>query len=320
MAFASAPGYTNLPSGNFVPTIFSQKALKAFRKLSVVEAVTNTEFYGEIAAYGDTVRIIREPEITINAYTRGTTPVVQDLADDDFSVTVDKANYFAFAIDDVEKKQAHNNWEELASNRAAYKIKDAYDAEVLNYMAISATKNANYIGSTWSGSTETVNSVKVATGVTPSATAYTPLGIMARAQRIMDLANVPTDSRYLVADPVFYEQLSDENSKLLNALYTDKGILRNGMISDGEVRGFQLYKSNNLPTGGTGPDSASGSSANYGTLIFGHMSAVATVSQIAKTETFRSQERFADVVRGLHLYGRGIIRPESLVVVRYGVQ
>jgi hypothetical protein len=310
MAFESAVGYANLPNGNFSPTIFSQKALLELRKTSVVEDVTNTDYFGEISKFGDVVTIMREPDITITPYKRGQEVTTQVLNDDDFTVTVDKANTFQFAIDDLEKRQSHINFEQLASNKAAYELKDAYDAEVLSYMRDSA-RAANYVGTTSAA-------VKVAAGATPSSTVFTPLGIMARAQRILDVANVGTDNRFFIGDPYFYEQLNDENSKLLNNDYTDKGILRNGKVSEGMVRGYKLYRSNNLPVAGTGPSAASGST-NHGVLIFGHKSAVATVSQIDKTESFRSQHTFADVVRGLHMYGRGVIRPEALVVVYYTV-
>ena len=83
MAFGSAGGYSNLPSGNFTPQIFSQKVQKFFRRASVVEDITNTDYAGEIENFGDTVKIIKEPTITVQDYARGGTAVsTQDLADD----------------------------------------------------------------------------------------------------------------------------------------------------------------------------------------------------------------------------------------------
>ena len=109
MAFASSSSagllgssWTNLPNGNFSPVIYSQKVQKAFRKKSVIEDVTNTDYSGEIANYGDSVRIIKEPEITINTYERGTNLATQALADADFTMIIDQANYYQFAIDDIE--------------------------------------------------------------------------------------------------------------------------------------------------------------------------------------------------------------------------
>ena len=99
MAYATAAGYENLPSGNFVPAIYSQKVLKFFRRASVAEAITNTDYSGEIENYGDTVNIIKEPTISVASYTRGSTVNTQDLADDQIQLTVDQGNYFAFKVD-----------------------------------------------------------------------------------------------------------------------------------------------------------------------------------------------------------------------------
>ena len=103
MAFATAAGYGNLPNGNFSPVIYSKQVQLAFRKASIVEAITNSDYFGEIANMGDSVKIIKEPEITVKSYARGTTITPQDLDDEDFSLTVDKANYFAFKVDDIEE-------------------------------------------------------------------------------------------------------------------------------------------------------------------------------------------------------------------------
>ena len=93
MAFGQASGYTNLNSGNFSPIIYSKKVQKAFRKSSVVEDISNTD-YAEISNMGDTVRIIKE-DITINSYLRGTTLATQDLTDADFTMIIDEATTFS---------------------------------------------------------------------------------------------------------------------------------------------------------------------------------------------------------------------------------
>ena len=73
MAFTNASGYNNLSQGNFTPQIFSQKVQKFFRRASVVEDITNTDYAGEIENFGDTVKIIKEPTITVRDYARGQT-------------------------------------------------------------------------------------------------------------------------------------------------------------------------------------------------------------------------------------------------------
>ena len=84
---------------------------------------------------GDSVKIIKEPEITINSYARGTTLATQDLTDADFTMVVTEANYFQFAIDDIEEAHSHINFIDLATDRAGFKLRDAFDREVLGYMS-----------------------------------------------------------------------------------------------------------------------------------------------------------------------------------------
>ena len=135
MAFGQAAGYTNLNSGNFSPVIYSKQVQLAFRKASIVDSITNNDYFGEIANMGDTVKIIKEPEISVSAYLRGTTITQQDLTDNDFSLVVDKANYFAFKVDDIEEAHSHVNFQTLASDRAAFRLADQHDQEVLGYLA-----------------------------------------------------------------------------------------------------------------------------------------------------------------------------------------
>ena len=343
MAFAKATGYTNLNAGNFSPVIYSKKTQLAFRKSSVVEDITNTDYSGEIANYGDSVKIIKEPDITINSYARGTTLATQDLTDADFTMVVDQANYFQFAIDDIEEAHSHVNFMDLATDRAGYKLRDTFDADVLGYMA-----GWEWNGSAWAARTApagtkadaaagndellaanklqagtfggtTNNSIPVAAGGGTGAVT-SPLAILNRMARLMDAANVDTDGRWLVVDPVFVEQLMDEDSKLINADFGGDGEARNGKLP-GTIRGFRIYKSNNLPYKGTGAGTtaAAGSTTNYGVIVAGHDSAVATAEQIAKTESFRSPETFADIVRGIQLYGRKLLRPEAVMTAAYNL-
>jgi hypothetical protein len=347
MAFAVASGHTNLPNGVFSPTIFSMKAQLAFRKKAVALGITNNDYFGEIANKGDTVRILKEPEIVVNAYARGTQITPQDLTDDDFQLTIDQANYFAFKLDDIEIQQAHHNWMSMASDRAAYKMADEMDANVLGYAAgfqkdrttgvwTARTTFPGTLADETAGTNELLSahqltratfvsggsasdSVAVGTSGTYDAT---PLTVINRMARVLDQKNVDSDGRWIVIDPVFKERLMDENSKFVSNDYAAGqnagGKLNNGELG-GKIRGFRVYESQNLPYIGTGPGTAdtNGSSAHYGVIVAGHDSAVAAAQQINKTEKYRDPNSFADVVRGMNLYGRKILRPEALVNVIY---
>lgn len=348
MAFRSAAGYGNLPNGNFSPVIYSKKVQTAFRKTSVVEDITNNDYMGEISNFGDSVRIIKEPEVSVQAYSRGTQVVPQDLDDEDFTLVIDQANYFAFKIDDIEVAHSHVNFESLATDRAGYRLRDQFDQEIFGYMsgykqaALHANASAARVAADKSGTDPvssdadgllasmkldlsdfggTANSIPVG----QNTSAISPLAVINRMARKLDQQNVDRDGRWLVVDPVFAEQLNDENSKLLSNDFAgrqDAGdILRNGRIIDGMVRGFRIYMSNNLPILGTGAGTVAtgGSATNFGVIIAGHDSAVATASQIEKVETYRDNDSFSDVVRGLHLYGRKLLRPEAVTRAIYNV-
>jgi len=293
-------------------------------------------------------------EVQIRPYARGKIIQPQDLTDEDFTMVIDQANEFAFALEDIEQAHSHINWMALATDRAGYKLRDQFDAEVLGYMtgfkqsvignpADTARVLADMPGTkavSSAGADELLasnklnrlsfisaggdNSIPVAPRFPGQQTKPTdlvsPLTILARMSRNLDLQNVDQAGRWIVIDPVFAEMLKDEDSRLFNADYSEKGGLRNGQIGK-QIHGFTVYMSNSLPRVGTGPTTVGtvAQNANYGVIVAGHSSAVASAENLTKTETFRSQETFADVVRGLHVYGRKILRPEAIVTAKYNV-
>ena len=354
MAFSSASGHNNLPNGNFSSVIYSKKVQLAFRKATVTGDITNSDFIGELNSVGDTVRIIKEPEISVSAYSRGTTIAAQDLDDEDFSLVIDKANYFAFKMDDVEESFSHVNFLSLATDRAAHRLADQHDQEVLGYMA--GYKQASLHGAAntvndqvngdkavdTAGSDELLSSMKLkksdfgnittssagdhsiplaarlpgATAL-PTATA-SPAMLVARMARLLDQQQVDTSGRWLVVDPVFMEILRDEDSRLFNSDFGESGGLRNGLVLK-NFHGFRVYTSSNLPAVGTGAGTSgtANQNTNYGAVVAGHDSAVASAEQISKVETYRDPDSFADIVRGMSLYGRKILRPEAIVTAKY---
>ena len=305
MAIPSAAGYTNLPNGGFSPTIFSKQVLLQLRKKSVAEGVTTTQYAGEITDYGSSVQILKEPDITIRDYAKGQQVTAQDLQDDTVTLTVDSAKMFAFTIDDIEAKQSLVGWSELASNKAAYRLKDSFDQAILAKMAAGAVS---------SGTLGTNASPIV---VNNSGGAFSPLDIIGRASRLLDEQSVPEDERFFIAPPHFWEMMTAAGSPITQVYVTgdDESPLRNGQITDKEIRGFKLYKSLNLPKAGSGSDAAG--SGNCGTLIAGHMSSTTTVQQLAKLEVLRNPNSFGQIVRGLHVYGSLVLRPEALVTVKW---
>ena len=318
MAFTTSAGYGNLPSGNFAPEIFSQKVLKFFRRASVAEDITNTDYTGEIENFGDTVNIMKEPTLTVSAYQRGSVVNPQDLADDQITLTVDQANAFAFKIDDIEERHSHVNFEALATSSGAFALKRKFDANILQAMSdgagIAGADDASLSG----GLTTTNSALGTASAPINVETDDAGINLMLLMARVLDDQSVPEENRWFVAPPIFYEKMFQAGNKMAEVQVTGdvSSNLRNGLATPGTLAGFRCYKSTALnSTAGTDQVTLSGvaTDASENVIMAGHISSTSTASHIAKTEVVRSTESFSDVVRGLHVFGRKVLRPESIV-------
>ena len=309
----SVTGQTN---AFFMPKVYSKKVLNFFRKASVAEAITNTDYAGDITAFGDTVRIVKEPTITVYQYERGADVTQTKLTDMEETLTVDVANAFKFKVDDIEKSMSHVNWKEVASSSAAYALKDAFDEGVIAelFSGVSTSSPDHVLGADAAAATQTMaqhqggsNGIDL-TG--SDGTGTDPLDVMAFMARLLDEQNIPEEGRWFVAPPSWYEQLSQSGSKLMSVDFNaGQGSIRNGLVSSGKLRGFDMYKSNNI---------AAASTAS-GKCIAGHISACATAQAITQTEVIRDPDSFGDIVRGLHVYGADVLRSEALVSAFYSI-
>ena len=263
-------------------------------------------------------------------------------------------------MDDIEEQFSHVDFTSLAADRAAYKMADAMDEEVLGYLSgytggagswavnttasgdkansaasngsaadkvgaellaanrLDATDFGNLTISATAGAGSSIPLAPRLPGATAlSATTVSPLTVIARMARIMDTANVDSRGRWIVLDPVFVEMLKDEDARVLNADFGGTGLM-NGLVLN-NLHGFRVYVSNNLPYLGTGAGTTgvTAQEANYGVIVAGQDEAVASAEQINKVENYRDPDSFADIVRGMHLYGRKILRPEAIVTANY---
>ena len=264
----------------WIPSVYSKQVLNFFRKSSVAEAITNTDYSGEITAYGDSVKIIKEPAITVYQYERGADVTQTKLTDAEITLIVDTANAFKFKVDDIESAMSHVNFREAATSSAAYALRDAFDEGVIAtiFSGVASSSPNHVLGS-------------------DSAT---------------DLAAGTFDGtgRWFLANPEFYEVLVQSSSKLLSVDYNaGQGSIRNGLVSSGKLRGFNMYKTNNI---------ASTSNA-AGKCVCGHISSTATAQTITSTEVLRDPDSFGDIVRGLHVYGAKVLRDGALVSAFYGI-
>ena len=306
----SVSGQTN---SFFLPQIFSKKVLNFFRKASVAEAITNTDYAGEISAFGDSVKIIKEPEITIVQYERGQDITATKLTDQEITLVIDIANAFKFIVDDIETSMSHVNFKEVASSSAAYAIRDAFDAGVIAKMiaGVSASSPNHILGS--DNATDLAAGTFDGTGnldIGFGSNEHDPIDVLSHMSRLLDEQNVPEEGSWFLANPEFYEVLVQSSSKLLSVDYNaGQGSIRNGLVSSGKLRGFDMYKTNNI--------AATTNAA--GQCLAGHMSATCTAQTITSTEVIRDPDSFGDIVRGLHVYGSKVLRPEALVSAFYGI-
>jgi len=297
----------------FMPSVFSKKVLNFFRKASVAEAITNTDYAGEIAAFGDSVKIIKEPVITVYQYERGADVTQTKLTDQETTLVVDTANAFKFIVDDIETAMSHVNFKEVASSSAAYALRDAYDTGIIAslFAGVSASSPNHILGS--DSATDLAAGTFDGTGnldIGFGSNEHDPIDVLSHMARLLDEQNVPEEGRWFLADPAFYEVLVQSSSKLLSVDYNaGQGSIRNGLVSTGKLRGFDMYKTNNI---------AAASNA-AGKVIAGHMSAAASAQAITSTEVIRDPDSFGDIVRGLHVYGSKVLRPEALVSAFYGI-
>jgi len=309
----SVSGQTN---SFFLPKIYSKKVLNFFRKASVVEAITNTDYAGEISAFGDSVRIIKEPVISVSDYTRGSDTTATKLTDQELTLVVDSAKAFKFIVDDIETNMSHVNFKEVATSSAAYALRDSYDAAVIASMfsGVSTSSPDHVLGADASAATQTMGQHQGgsnAIDLTGSdGTGTDPLDVMAFMAKLLDEQSVPEEGRWFVAPPSFYNELSQSGSKLLSVDFNaGQGSIRNGLVSSGKLRGFDMYKSNNVAAASTAT----------GKILAGHISSTATAQTIISTEVLRDPSSFGDIVRGLHVYGAKVLRPEALVSAFYTV-
>ena len=303
----------NQTNSFFLPKVYSKQVLNFFRKASVVEAITNTDYAGEISGFGDTVRIIKEPTITVYQYERGQNVTSTKLTDQEISLVVDTANAFKFICDDIETNMSHVNFRDVATSSAAYALRDAFDEGVIATMiaGVSAASPNHILGS--DSATDLAGGTFDGTGnldIGFGTSEHDPIDVLSHMARLLDEQNVPEEGRWFVANPEFYEVLVQSSSKLLSVDYNaGQGSIRNGLVSSGKLRGFDMYKTNNIAA----------TSNAAGQCLAGHMSSTASAQTITSTEVIRDPDSFGDIVRGLHVYGAKVLRPDALVSAFYGI-
>ena len=273
--------------GGFIPEVFSKLLQAKFYSSSVLPAISNTDYEGEISGQGDKVHIRTVPNVTVADYT-GTVSYA-DLTTSTVELLIDQAKSYSFKMDDILGAQGDVDMLAEASKDAAESMRIAVETDVL----------ANVVtGATTIGSQATITSSNILTNILDIA-------------KELDELNIPEEGRFIVLPPSMVSLL--KQSELRQAYLTGDSTspLRNGQV--GQVDRFTVYQSNLLYTPAAGAD------ATYTHVLAGHPKAITFASQFTNTETVRLESTFGDGVRGLKVYGRKVVTPDCLAVGKWKV-
>lgn len=298
MSYPVTSGRPNY-SGNFIPEIWSGKLIQNFYDATVLSAIANTDYEGEIRRMGDTVNIRTTPEITIRDYVKGQTLTVENPDKPKIQLVIDKGEYFACIEDDVDKVQSDINLMDTWSKDASERMKIKIDQRVL--AAIVTDVDAANEGATAGRISADINLGTASSPVSVDKTNV--LDYLVDLGTVLDEANCPEGNRFVVipAKAAGYIKKSDLRDASLSGDGTS--ILRNGRL--GMIDRFTVYMSHNLPYSGTG-------GSKKFSVVAGHKMGFTFASQMTEMETIRSETTFGNIIRGLQVYGYQTVKPEAL--------
>ena len=270
---------------NFIPQIWSARLLAHLDKIHVYAGLVNRDYEGEIKQFGDTVKINQIGDITIKKYTGAAIDAPDDLTGEQDTLTIDQANYFNFAIKDVDNAQTNPKLMNEAMARAAYGLNDTVDSLLAEFMLAGA---AGAIGSDESPFVPTKDD------------AY---DLLVDLGTELTEKNVPLLGRWVVVPPFYHGLLQKDSRFVGNGTDVNMAILQGGHI--GAAAGFQIYVSNNVPnTDG----------AKY-KILGGTNAGASFAEQITETEGYRPESNFSDAVKGLHLCGVKVLQKNALATL-----
>ena len=298
MAFPVAPGGANY-TGNFIPEIWASKLIENFYDATVLSAISNTDYEGEIKQHGDKVNIRTTPELTIRSYEKGMKLMVERPDKPKVVLNIDQGEYFAAIEDDVDKTQSDINLMQNWSRDASEKMKIKIDSNVLTGMLPDIS--SQNMGATAGRISGNIN--LGAAGAALQVTKTNVLDYIVDAGLVLDEANSPESNRFMVI-PAWMAALI-KKSDLKDASLTGDGtsVLRNGRI--GMIDRFTLYVSHNLNRVTDGGNQCF-------SVIAGHKMGLTFASQMTEMETLRSESTFGSIIRGLQVYGYKVVKPEAL--------
>lgn len=266
---------------NFLSTVWSEALTRQLDNKYVAVSNCNRDYDGDIVGRGSTVKVCSVGNVKVSDYTKNTDLASPEILDDSaVTITIDQAKSFNFQIDDIDRAQSSPKLMEMAMANAASALANVADKYVFGlYTDIGA------------GNTVTESSL----------TASNIIDTIVSAREKLLANGVPgSESTVLEVSPAVAALII--KSKILQGT-ENTDALSNGCI--GKFIGFDVFVSSNIGVDGTGNIKCFARTKR----------AIAFAEQINEVEAYRPESRFADAVKGLHLYGAKIIYPDELVLV-----
>ena len=270
---------------SFIPEVWTQSMLHALDAKYIGVANCNRQYEGEIKEKGNIVHICGLTPVTVSDYTKNTDiSAPETLSDFVRELSINQAKYFNFQLDDLDRVQSRPEMMNTAVRTAAATLAAAADTYVY-----SLVKNAGKaLACTPTGSSDLINLI-----------------IDARTHLFTQNVTDPNDISVEVSPAVAAQLLKEKAS-----LCTDNtDCLERGYI--GSIAGCKIYVSNQIAV----VDDATAKTRTYRCVARTHR-AVAFAEQLSEVEAYRPESRFADAVKGLHLYGAKVIYPQELVELK----
>jgi len=291
-------------SGTYIPEIWSGKLQVKFYDATVGAVMSNTDYEGEIKQVGDTVNIRTVGDVTIRDYTKGATLTYEDLEGDVLQLLINRAHYFAFKIDSIDKYQSDiavmDKWSENASERMK-----------INIDTIFLRNIATGVAATNAGATAGAKSASFNLGITGTPVALTKdniLDYIVDMGTVLDESNIPESGRWLILPPKIIGLIKKSDLKDASLTGDSTSLLRNGRI--GIIDRFTIYSSNLLPFG-----VADGLAAGEWQIFAGTKHAITFASQITEMDHLAKLEStFGQAIRGLNVYGFKVVKDDAFVV------
>jgi len=294
-------------SHTVIPEIWSGKLLEKFYASTVLAAISNTAYEGELKNMGDTVHIRTKPTITINDYLADGGIVVERPSSNVIDLLINRGKYFATILDDVMEVQSDLNLMGMWSDDAAQQMKIKIDADVL--LGLLGTADAANRGATAGKISASINLGATTTPIAMSTQTGTPassvsvLDVLLRLGQALDEQNVPEEGRWAVIPTWASTKIKQSELRQAYLSGDSTSILRNGRL--GMIDRFTIYVSNLLPKGPiTGPPALA---AGEWVIYAGHAHGLTFASQVSKVETLRSEHTFGQIMRGLQVYGFKVV-------------